>query len=44
MENILYIVCLSYTLSAVVRMVVSRVQPSPEALRKTRLDRLYGRE
>jgi len=43
-EHILLIACYAYTLSAIVRMILSRVRTSPEEERKERLNSLYGRD
>ncbi len=42
-EHLLLIVCYAYTLSAMVRFIISRSKPSPDEERKERLDNLYGR-
>ncbi len=39
----LLVACYAYTLSAMVRFVISRSKPSPDQERKDRLDILYGR-
>ena len=43
-EYVLLVGCYAYTLSAIVRFVISRSKPSLEAEQKERLDLLYGRE